>query len=265
MNMRFGIDGRGAHLDGLYAGDSAGMLQVIEPLVERLGGGSFTVKSDHDWIGQLKTYAYGPDLDQGHPYDLVSLSFLLAPFSLKPKRSRQKNNLINLPQHETFYATSLATKALPQSAVEAFVDYTFSTGSDLNPQPTPGGSPPDRFWWILIDIHGGANSSVASKPEWSTSYAHRDKLLLFQFYDRVFGTYPSDGFSFLQNYMKTITNNMDESEWGMYVNYADPQLSQDQAMEYYWRQNLGRLRRMKSQVDPRDVFHNPLGIRPEGM
>jgi len=62
--------------------------------------------------------------------------------------------------------------------------------------------------------------------------------------------------------MRTITDHMEESDWGMYVNYADPQLSQEQAMEYYWRQNLGRLRSIKKQVDPGELFYNPLGVRP---
>ena len=72
MNLRFGVDGRGVHLDGLYAGTWDEMLDVLQPLVDRLGGGNFTVKGEYDWIGQLQAYGNGPDLDQTHPYNLVS-------------------------------------------------------------------------------------------------------------------------------------------------------------------------------------------------
>jgi hypothetical protein len=104
---------------------------------------------------------------------------------------------------------------------------------------------------------------VSAVPPYATSYAHRDKLLLFQFYDRVFGgSYPSNGFSFLRNWMRTITDNMGGDEWGMYVNYADPMLSSDEAMRNYWGNNLGKLRWIKGQVDPQEMFYSPLGVRP---
>lgn len=62
--------------------------------------------------------------------------------------------------------------------------------------------------------------------------------------------------------MATITDELSEEEYGMYINYADSQLSQDEAMRYYWGDNLGKLREIKGQVDPEEVFYYPLGIRP---
>ena len=122
---------------------------------------------------------------------------------------------------------------------------------------------PSRVWWILIDMHGGKNSAISKIPSSSSSYAHRDKLLLYQFYDRVFmGSYPRNGFSLLQGFMASITRTMDASDWGMYINYADSQLGQDSAQDYYWRQNLPRLQMIKAAVDPTEVFYNPLGVRP---
>jgi hypothetical protein len=60
-------------------------------------------------------------------------------------------------------------------------------------------SPGFRNWWMQIDLHGGANSAVSKVARDATSYAHRDRLLLFQLYDRVFGTYPANGFGLIQH------------------------------------------------------------------
>jgi hypothetical protein len=68
----------------------------------------------------------------------------------------------------------------------------------------------------------------------ATSYAHRNALLKYEFYDRVYsGNYPSNGFSFLNGWVETITATMKETTFGMYINYADPTLSLDEAHTYY--------------------------------
>lgn len=120
-----------------------------------------------------------------------------------------------------------------------------------------------RRWWIQMDLHGGANSAVAAVPNAATAYAHRDQLLLFQFYDSIFvGDYPDNGFSLLQNFVKSVTKSMDDGEYGKYINYADSQLSKEDANHLYWRGNLDRLRKIKKQLDPREVFWNPSSVRP---
>lgn len=112
-------------------------------------------------------------------------------------------------------------------------------------------------------MHGGKNSAITQTPSASTSYAHREKLFLYQFYDRVFrGPYPANGFTFLQDFTSSITNSMNSSQWGMYINYADSQLSRMAAQEHYWGDNLPRLRRIKAALDPDDVFYYPQSIQP---
>ena len=150
------------------------------------------------------------------------------------------------------YTLTNATAALRQTPSPAL-----DSDSD-SPSPVPL-----RYWWILIDIHGGANSYIAREVAHnSTSYAHRDKLLLFQFYDRSFGEYPSgeEPFGLLDGFVDSITGHLGEGQWGMYVNYADPRV-EDVAEEVYWGKNVERLREVKRAVDPGDLFFNPLGIR----
>lgn len=167
-------------------------------------------------------------------------------------------------QHEKFYAKSLLTPALPSEAVESFINYTLNTANELVPSFSPN-STLFRTWWILIDIHGGANSRISEVPHDSTSYAHRDKQLLFQFYDSVFaGEYPDDeeeGYGLLDGFVESITGELEEGSWGMYVNYADARM-EDVAEEVYFGENVERLRGIKGRVDPDDVFYHPLGVKP---
>ena len=49
----------------------------------------------------------------------------------------------------------------------------------------------------------------------------------------------------------------DGKEYGMYYNYADNTLGNQEADERYWLGSLGRLEKLKQKVDPRGVFENP--------
>ena len=126
--------------------------------------------------------------------------------------------------------------------------------------------PWNRQWWLQMDMHGGKNSAISAVALNATAYAHRDKLFLIQFYDRVGDgdTYPSDGFSFLNGWVDTTTQPLKQDDWGMYINYADGRLNRTQAQQVYWGANLGRLRQIKRRYDPTDLFYYPLAIAPAG-
>ena len=66
----------------------------------------------------------------------------------------------------------------------------------------------------------------------------------------------------MQNFVGNITAGMNDSDWGQYVNYPDPKLSQDQAQSKYWGKHLSKLQAIKAAVDPGNVFHYPQGILP---
>ena len=114
-----------------------------------------------------------------------------------------------------------------------------------------------------MDVHGGRNSAVSRVSNDETAYAHRDKLFLIQFYDRVFnGGYPNNGFDFLNNWVDTIIDPLDDSDWGMYINYADSELDRSDAQKLYWGDNLQRLQDFKAAADPGELFYYPLSIEP---
>ena len=89
---------------------------------------------------------------------------------------------------------------------------------------------------MMVDLHGGPNSAISRVPVGDTSYAHRNALLKYQFMDQSFGTYPSNGFDFMNGWVATITDTMKNTAYapfGMYINYADPSLSPDEAHTHY--------------------------------
>lgn len=136
--------------------------------------------------------------------------------------------------------------------MNAFVNYWYGTGKATK-----------RDWYAQIDVHGGKNNAIGRIAQNATAYAHRDFLLMTNFYDRVdTGSYPADGFSFLDNFTANITGSLKPSQWGQYVNYPDPRLSQAAAQNNYWSMHLDRLQQLKASVDPGNLFHYPQGIMP---
>ncbi|KAK3936648.1 putative FAD-linked oxidoreductase YvdP [Diplogelasinospora grovesii] len=223
LNMRLMITKSFVNLEGLYYGDKAGLQAALAPLTAKTNG-TMALIQQGGWLDQVKHFGNGMALDQGHPYDY----------------------------HETFYSSSLYTNALNAAQMKSFVNYWFQNAK-----------PNKRDWYVQIDLHGGNTSAVSVPATDSTSYMHRDFLLMYSFYDRVDkGAYPADGFALMQNFVSNITSSMADSDWGMYVNYPDPKMGQKTAQVNYWGTHLPRLQSIKKAVDPTDVFHYPQGVVP---
>lgn len=142
-------------------------------------------------------------------------------------------------------------KGLNGISARSFVDYWYNVG------PTNR-----RNRWFQFDLHGGAYSGVPNGDFSASSYAHRDKLYLIQFCDSIFGgSFPSNGFSFLDNFVSNVTASLLSSDWGMYINYADSLLDQTMAGQIHYGQNLERLQRLKAVYDPNELFSNPQSVR----
>jgi len=156
-------------------------------------------------------------------------------------------------QVETFYSKSLVTTELPAAAIQEAADYWISKARSNS-----------RDWFLILDMYGGENSAITRVPNNATSYPYRgDYLFLYQFYDRVWtGSYPSNGFSFLDGWVKSITDRLTVDQWGMYINYADPTMSRKDAQDVYFRTSLDRLKQIKAQVDPTELFYYPQAVEP---
>ncbi|KAL0932768.1 glucooligosaccharide oxidase [Colletotrichum truncatum] len=224
LNMRLFITPRFTNLEGMFYGDKPGLQAVLDPLLSKLGGRLATSQTT-DWLTNLQHFGNGLALDQKDTYK----------------------------KQENFHSSSLYTDKLSTAQIQSFVSYWYSIGKPLK-----------RDWYVQIDFHGGKNSAITEVPTNSSSYAHRNKLLLYQFYDRVdlSAIYPKDGFQFLENFISNTTIDMEAEEHGMYFNYPDPNMDQDKAQMRYWGDNLARLREVKAAVDPTEVFYFPQSVRP---
>lgn len=223
MNMRVFASGSQTQLQGLYHGNSNNLRSAIQPLLSKLGA-SLSNAQQYDWMGAFSYYTYGGQVDVTHPYNTV----------------------------ETFYSKSLVTSALPSAAMQAVGNYWINQAKRNS-----------RDWFIIIDMYGGKNSAITKVPANASSYPYRDQLFLYELYDRVkTGSYPSNGFSFLDGWVKAFTDNLQQSQWGMYINYADPTMSRAEAQQVYYRQNLPRLQQLKAQYDPAELFYYPQAVQP---
>ncbi|KAF4888168.1 FAD-linked oxidoreductase sorD [Colletotrichum fructicola] len=241
LNMRLFITPRFTNLEGMFYGNKTGLQDILDPLLTKLGG-KLTTSQTTDWFGNLQHFGNGLALDQKDTYKKAS-------FFLGLTHCR----LANSHQQENFYSSSLYTDKLSDDQIESFVNYWYGAGKALK-----------RDWWVQVDLHGGKNSAITAIPANSSAYAHRDKLLLYQFYDRVdlSATCPEDGFSFLQGFRAKTTLGTEPGEQGMYFNYPDPNMEQDEAQTKYWGDNLARLQEFKAAVDPTEVFYFPQSVRP---
>lgn len=139
--------------------------------------------------------------------------------------------------------------------MSAFVDYWFDVALADDAYP----------WWAQMDVHGDPAGAIAQASDEFSSYAHRDKLWLFQFSASPVNAISTswDGpIEFVNGYMDSLKDNMDRSDWGRYANYIDSELSREDALEQYFADNLGRLREIKGDLDPSDLFYNPQSINP---
>ncbi|KAH8706325.1 hypothetical protein BGZ61DRAFT_531529 [Ilyonectria robusta] len=225
LNMQIYMAPGGQTIQGVYYGDQNGLNAALRPLLDDIDT-QISEASTIGWIEGLEHFADGQELDQTYPYDA----------------------------HTTSYKSSLMTHALTQGQIESFMSAVFTNLNDPSAR---------HSWFILLNLHGGANSVVAEVPPYETAYVHRDKLLLYQFSDRGSdGVYPEEGFALLKGFRESVTGSMAAGEWGMYANYLDTELDSETAQKLYWGDNLPRLRQIKAAVDPGDVFWNPQGVRP---
>ncbi|KHN99755.1 FAD-binding, type 2 [Metarhizium album ARSEF 1941] len=147
-----------------------------------------------------------------------------------------------------FYSKSLALRqqdALSPDTIARLFNYTGSADA---------GTP---LWTIIFDSEGGAINQV---PVDSTSYPHRDKLIMYQSY--VISLSLSDkNKKFAQDIHQIIQNGSSQAVT-RYAGYVDPELGRAEAQQTYWGARLPRLRQIKQKWDPDNVFQNPQSVDP---
>ncbi|CAG5149881.1 uncharacterized protein ALTATR162_LOCUS2478 [Alternaria atra] len=222
LNMRMFLPNQ---LTGVYYGNRTSFDTIMNPLLTKLyiplsGRGAGTV-SAKGWINTLTSFSNGP-LPQPELYDY----------------------------HENFYAKSLMPEYLTPTAMTALADYYFTTARSIR----------GRSWYLLIDMHGGQGSAISSVPADATSYSHRKAVFKMQFNDRIFpdsATFKPEMMEFLNGWVEAIEKASKGEEFGMYINYADTNLTKTEAHSRYWGEHYERLVGIKGVYDPNKVFEGP--------
>ncbi|KAI1774366.1 putative glucooligosaccharide oxidase [Hypoxylon cercidicola] len=222
LNMRLYATRQFTQLEGIYQGNKTQLEATIKPLLSKIGGNLATSQTT-TWIKGLEHFAT-VKLNQTYPYNQVQ---------------------------ENFYSKSLELTGLNGTAAKNFADYWFNVAKKET-----------AHWYIQMDFQGGKNSAVWNADSSLTSYAHRDKLYILQFYISTTDT-PETGFDFINGWSSATTSALNADDWGMYFNYPDTQLNRTKAQEMYWGANLPRLQKLKAELDPNELFYYPVSLNPE--
>ncbi|KAI1171901.1 FAD binding domain-containing protein [Nemania sp. FL0916] len=187
-------------------------------------GGTILATGTTDWPGSLQHFAT-MSLNQTHPHN----------------------------EQETFYSKSLELKSLNGSAAQDFVSYWYDQAKNVT------GS-----WYFQLDLQGGNNSAVWNANHTSSSYAHRDKLYILQFFFRVTTkTIPPEAVKLVDEWTSATIKSIPRSDIGVYINYPDLSLNRTTAHEMYWGESMPRLQQLKNEFDPNELFYNPISIQPD--
>lgn len=160
-------------------------------------------------------------------------------------------------EHSNFYAKSLLAPESSPITRDAFLKYIqyIIQNKDL------GGS---SDWYSILDLIGGPGSQINAVNPDATSFSRRNTLFQFQHYgysNENDLNFPSNIHPFVQGLNDVIPNAMPDTQFNMYINYIDPALTPQQAHEYYYGdETYSRLLGIKNEVDPSQVFWNPLAI-----
>lgn len=164
---------------------------------------------------------------------------------------------VGYTQHDTFFAKSLTIpEATPftANALGAYFDYIVAKG--VRP-PNP--------WFSIINLYGGPDSQINVKDTNFAAYKDRESLWVVQHYGHVNPPATKVDVDFINGLNAAITDAMPDADIGAYLNYIDPTLSRQEAIDsYYGAELYQRLAVLKTKYDPLNIFSNPLAIRPEG-
>lgn len=114
------------------------------------------------------------------------------------------------------------------------------------------------LWFIIFNSEGGA---MADTPNDATAYPHRDKLMMYQSYAIGFPDLNEKTRDFVDGVHEHIVQGAPDAH-STYAGYIDRSQNRTAAQELYWGDKLPKLRQIKRQWDPKDMFHNPQSVDP---
>ncbi|KAH7162180.1 FAD binding domain-containing protein [Dactylonectria estremocensis] len=114
------------------------------------------------------------------------------------------------------------------------------------------------LWAIIFNSEGGAMGDTTAND---TAYPHRDKMMMYQSYAVGLPKVTDTIRDFLDGVHTKIQGGAPGANT-TYAGYIDTQMDREEATEAYWGSQLPRLRQLKKEWDPEDVFSNPQSVQP---
>jgi hypothetical protein len=230
--LSFGIymDGKVFNFGGQYFGDQAFFNNTIVPeLFHALPNGTWKGNPGSqkvDWITSM-TLLNGGDIVTGLD------------------RS-------DYTKHDNFFAKSLTIPeplGFTEKALQSYHDYILAKGVD-----------PPNSWFSIINLYGGKDSQINVKDTNFAAYKDRDALWVIQHYGNNVPGAKVD-LEFINGLNDAITSAMPDAGLGAYLNYIDPTLSREEAIDLYYGKGLyTKLQEVKKKYDPENIFWNPLAV-----
>ncbi|EUC61094.1 FAD-linked oxidoreductase, putative [Rhizoctonia solani AG-3 Rhs1AP] len=147
--------------------------------------------------------------------------------------------LANTYPRQNLFTKSLMTSApINSTSWDSVCDYFHDAGVNASVS-----------WWFETVSYGGETSRQGMD---ATSFAHRNALFSYQLwgYAPLNTPYPSDGIPFVDG----MLNALEPNPQAAYPNYVDPTLTNAQWQQQYYGAHYPRLTKIKSAVDPKNVF-----------
>ncbi|KAL3432031.1 hypothetical protein BDV09DRAFT_206192 [Aspergillus tetrazonus] len=214
---------------------------VVTPSSIIVSGAYFGSQADFEALDILSHFSTAPQTTQITPY--TNFYEFAAAASARTIAS-------GTAQPSNFYAKSLVFKQetlIPDEVAQAAFDYldTTTNGTDL--------------YAITFNGLGGAVADVAPSE---TAFVHRDTLFIAFSFGRTAGALTDTTIQFLNGLSDILTSGHPDAYYGQYAGNVDPRESKEEAWAAYYGENLLRLKKVKAEVDPNDVFHNLQSVQP---
>ncbi|KAL8742124.1 MAG: hypothetical protein Q9184_008302, partial [Pyrenodesmia sp. 2 TL-2023] len=138
--------------------------------------------------------------------------------------------------------------SMPDTVIDEMFQYLATAKTDA------------QFWALNFEVGRGAISDVAAD---ATAFSLRESLFIMLSYANTKGRVSRTTVDFLNGLNEIAKSGHPDAFYGEYVGYVDPREANAKARRDYWGDNLPRLRKIKREVDPQDVFHNQQSVRAD--
>lgn len=248
-NLQFDvtIDSFGSfNLKGAYIGPAATFNKTVLP--ELLRGIPPPAAGDQDSPTFIKEYNWTEALID-HNYQLPLKT---------PRPGDGGQRFVPVTDHDNFYLKSVRVPA-PGVSDHTMKDVFRWAQANMNEKK------PAVEWYITFGLQGGVDSQVfLPQKQGESAFWRKDSTWIVEncgFIEDTDGVFPAAGIKQVNGMYSRITNELEQGEFGQYIGYVDPGLSAEQGGRLYYGDTLfEKLKGLKAQIDPGNIFANPQSI-----